>query len=86
MERKKRVPLGPGQPSVEVTEIGFRSSGEYWNEYLADDGSVIRLKLVVAEILRIDGQYDDQGNPGYLVRSQQIMNVSAPDELRKEPE
>jgi hypothetical protein len=86
VERKKRVSLAPGQPAVDVTEVGFRSTGEYWNEYLADDGSVIRMKLVVAELLRVDGEYDEQGNPAYVIRSQQVLNVSAPDELRRDPE
>lgn len=82
-ERKKKInipPLGP----TEVVEVGFRSTGEYWNEYLADDGSVIRIKLVVSEIMRVPGQYDEQGDPAYFVKSQQILNVSAPDELRRQ--
>ena len=84
MERKRRIEM-PGQGMVDVTEVGFRASGEHWNEYLADDGSVIRVKLVVTEILRVDDQYDSEGNPGYVVKSANVTNVSAPDELRKEP-
>jgi hypothetical protein len=70
---------------MEVTEVGFRSSGEHWNEYLADDGTVIRIKLVVTEVLRVDGAYDDEGNPGYLVKSTNVTNISAPDDLRRKP-
>ena len=82
MERKKRVQVGP-DTWLDAVELGFRSSGENWNEYLADDGSVIRLKLVVTEVLRVDGQYDEQGNPSYLIKSTNVLAVSAPDDLRK---
>lgn len=82
MERKKKVNLGQGP--VDVTEIGFRTSGEHWNEYLTDDGSVLRVKSVVTEVMRVDGQYDTEGNPAYLIKSTNVLNVSAPEELRRE--
>jgi hypothetical protein len=71
---------------VDALEVGYRPQGEYWNEYLADDGSVIRLKLVVTEILRLENQFDPQGNPVYLVNSSNLMAVSAPDNLRRDPQ
>jgi hypothetical protein len=84
VERKKTVDL-PGLGRVEVTEVGFRTSGEYWNEYLADDGTVIRIKLIVTDVLRLDGQYDQEGNPAYVVKSSNVTSISAPDELRRKP-
>jgi hypothetical protein len=84
VERKKRIDLGNGP--IDVTEVGYRTSGEYWNEYLADDGSVLRIKLVATEVLRLDGQHDEQGNPQYLVKSTNVMNVSATEEMRKGPQ
>ena len=68
---------------VDVTEIPFETRGEHWNEYLVDDGSVIKLKTVTGEILRIDGEYDAEGNPLYLVKSTNIVTVSAPEKLRE---
>jgi len=81
VERKKTVNFGQGP--VQVTEVGFRAGGEYWNEYLADDGTVIRVKVVVTDIMRLDGQYDAEGNPGYVVKSTTVTSVSATDELRR---
>ena len=83
MPGKRRITL-PDGTEVGGTIMTFRSSGEYWNEYLVDDGSVIRIKLVATEILRLDDQYDPQGNPIYLVQSQNVMAVQAPDSLRRE--
>lgn len=75
---------GPDGGMVDGTELGFRSSGEYWNEYLIDDGTVVRLKVVVMDVVRVDGMYDDEGNPQYMIKSSNLMVVSAPTELRRE--
>lgn len=69
---------------MSATEIGYRASGEHWNEYLVDDGTVVRIKLVVTEILRLEGQYDPQGNPLYRMTSTNVMSVSAPENLRRQ--
>lgn len=82
MERKKIVNFGQGPK--EVTEVGFRSGGEHWNEYLLDDGTVVRIKLVATEVWRIDGEYDSLGNPQYVVTSTNVTAVSAPQDKRKE--
>jgi hypothetical protein len=81
LEKKTKI-NGP-QGEVDATEVGYRTSGEFWNEYLMDDGSVVRMKVVVTNILRIDGQYDPQGQPMYVVQSSPVVAVSAPENLRK---
>ena len=84
VERKKRAMLPDGR-TADVTELGFRSAIENWNEYLIDDGTVVRMKLVVTEIVRVDGEYDKDGNPTYLIRSTAVPAISAPDDLRRKP-
>ncbi len=69
---------------MSVTEIGYRASGEHWNEYLVDDGTVVRIKLIVTEILRVEGEYDPQGNPLYMMTSTNVTSVSAPEDLRRQ--
>jgi hypothetical protein len=82
VQRKRKLKLPDGN-EVEGTELSFRSSGENWNEYLIDDGTVVRLKLVVTDVLRVDGNYDPLGNPIYLVQSTNVMSVSAPEDLKR---
>ena len=84
MERKKKIP-GPDGKLVSATEVGFRNSGEHWNEYLLDDGSVISIKLVVTSAFRVDDLFDEEGTPVYVVKSTNVMNVSVPEELRRLP-
>lgn len=76
MERKRRV-RGPDGQETDATEIGFRTHGEHWNEYLLDDGTVIRLKPVVTMITRVKGIVDEKGQPVYIVESTNVMSVSA---------
>jgi hypothetical protein len=83
MARTRKVPL-PGGNEGEAEVISFRASNENWNDYLLDDGTVLRMKLVVTEVLRVTNQYDQQGNPVYMVTSTNVMAIDAPDELKGE--
>lgn len=81
--RQKKVTL-PDGTVVEGRPVPFRGDVEHWNEYLLDDRTVIRMKAVVTEVLRIEGEYDAQGNPSYMVLSTNVTHVSAPEDLKKE--
>jgi hypothetical protein len=76
----------PGGQEIEAEVVGFRSSGEHWNEYLLDDGTVFKIKLVVTEIARVTGQYDAKGDPVYLATHTQVTSVDAPESIRKPPD
>ncbi len=83
MADRKRKLQDPNGNEIEATIMPFQAGGEHWNEYLVDDGTVVRIKLVVSEVLRVDGQYDEKGDPIYFIQSQNVTNVSAPEALRK---
>lgn len=68
---------------VEALELRFKTIHEDWNEYDLDDGSTLRLKTIVSEIVRLQGEYDPENNPMYLVKSAGIIIVKAPDNLKK---
>jgi hypothetical protein len=82
MPRTRRI-QGPDGQEHEAEPIGFRSSGEHFNEYLLDDGSVLRIKLVVTEVLRVKETYDSYGDPLYVARHIAVVAVDAPEELRE---
>jgi hypothetical protein len=79
---KRQIPLPDGRV-VEGTVMPFQVGGEHWNEYLTDDGSVIRVKLVATEMIRLDGEYAPDGQPIYLLSATNVMTVSAPDDLKR---
>ena len=76
MERKRQIP-GPNGNLMNVTEVGYRPSGEYWNEYLLDDGTVARLRLIVTSVYRVDGKVDSKGQPVYMIESKNVVAISA---------
>lgn len=76
------MPL-PDGTEAEAEVVGFRANNENWNDYLLDDGTVLRMKLVVTEVMRVAGQYDQAGNPAYIVNSTNVITVDAPEDLIK---
>jgi hypothetical protein len=82
-EKKVRVQL-PGQSgTVEAVEVPVAESTERWSDVTLGDGATLRIKPVVLSAVRVDGQYDQDGNPVYQVKVNQIVTISAPDHLRK---
>src|SRR6266540_6200896 len=59
--RKKKIRLQPGGPELTGTVMQFQPVVETFNEYLLDDGTVVNMKLVVTEVVRLDDAYDEQG-------------------------
>lgn len=83
---KRKIDL-PGRGPTEVTEVGYRTlSDEFWNEYLLDDGTRVRMKLVVTEVLKLEDEYGPDGSPVYLINSTNVVVTNSPDEIKKAPE
>ena len=70
----------------ERTAVGieFEPEKESFSTYALHDGTTLKLKLVLTEVMRIEGAYSPNGDPIYMIQASQIMSVSAPDSLRKE--
>jgi hypothetical protein len=81
--KKKQIDLG-GRV-VDAIPIAIVSEQEFWNTYSLEDGSVVRVKLVAQEILRVEGMWDGDGNPVYVVRSTNVTAVDGNESLRRKP-
>ncbi len=79
MAKKIKIPSSEGP--LDGTEIGFRAVGEHWNEYLLDDGTILRNKSVLTDIVRVEGKYNEEGQPLYLFKTQNVSSSSVPPEL-----
>lgn len=75
--------LGPDGQEHEAEPIGFRTSGEHFDEYLLDDGVILRIKHVLTEVWKAREAYDSYGNPLYFAVQSPVLVVDAPDELRE---
>ena len=87
MERRvslaNKIKINFGGEEVEALSIDINQTNEYWNQYLLDDGTMIKMKPVATKVLRVDNKYDLEGNPLYIIQSTNITSVNAPDNLKK---
>jgi hypothetical protein len=63
---RTRTIQDPGREEHEAEPIGFRSSGEHFNEY---------------DVWKVKETYDSLQNPVYLVEHLEVTAVDAPDDL-----
>ena len=65
----------------QAIRIGFKIKEEEWNNYNLDDGTSMRMKTVVTDVVRLVSKIRKDGQPIYLVRSTNLVETVAPDNL-----
>ena len=73
-EDRKTVPDQSGN-MITGDLIEVEESIERFSDITLKDGTRIRLKPVVVEVIRADGQWDNEGNPLYVIRATNVMTV-----------
>jgi hypothetical protein len=70
---------------IEGHEVPISESTEKWSELTLEDGTVLRVKAMVMGAIRIEGQWDPEGNPLYALRggAPAVNVVSIPDRLKR---
>jgi hypothetical protein len=70
---------------TDVTEVDIiEKVTEKMAEYRLEDGSVLRFMALPTSILRLEGQFNEDGTPIYLVMSAPVTRVvSSPQELMR---
>jgi hypothetical protein len=79
----KRVELKLGDKTIEGTLVDFETVREEYNSYKLSDGSTIRMKTVVTNIIRTE-EFTPTGEPVYIVNSQNVLVADVPDQLKKQ--
>ena len=79
----EKVTINMGGRQVQATPVDVNQSGERWNEYFLEDGTVLKMKLVLKKVFKVDGEFDEEGNPVYVMQSTNVTSVSAPGNLKK---
>ena len=72
---KKRL-TSPSGETVEGTFVDVIESTERFTDIKLEDGTILKAKASVAEVARVDGHWDDDGNPLYFVKSQTVITVA----------
>jgi len=81
MERIVKVPYQG--LTVDGIEVDFKALREEWNEYEASDGSTVRLKVIVTNIVRLKDKFDSVDNPIYVVKSSNVLSTSVSEKSKK---
>lgn len=69
---------------LEGEEVDFENEKEVWNIYKLVDGSTLKVKLVLVNVVRSKDNYDSLGNPLYGITSQNIVKViDVPKKLKR---
>jgi hypothetical protein len=80
----KKVQVTYNGRTVSGTEVAVDETTERWSEVKLMDGSRLRLKSAVMSAVRIDGEFDGDGNPVYMINAAPVLGViEIPDNLKK---
>ena len=73
-----------GRPTEGVV-VDIDESTERFSELKLSDGTILKIKMSAIEVVRINDQWDRDGNPVYHVKSHNLVAVSkVPDELKRQ--
>ena len=68
---------------MEVADVPIAEMRETFNEYSLEDGSILRVRNVATSILRLEGQFNPDGTPIYLILTTPAVTVTT-SKLRSE--
>jgi hypothetical protein len=58
---------------VEGESVDFLTRKEDFNEYQLTDGKILKIKMVVTRIIRLNEERTPDGKPIYLIQSQNVV-------------
>ena len=67
----------------EAQQVDFVAEKEDWTIYKLSDGTVLKIKVVLVNIVRTSEHDPMTGNPIYAISTQLIVNSSSPQHLKK---
>ena len=73
-----KMKLNLGGKTVEGERMEFKPIDENWNRYRLEDGTVVKLRLIVSEIFRLSGADPLTGIPQFLAKSSNVIAVEPP--------
>ncbi len=69
----------------DAVEIDFSEEKEFWNEYILEDGTTLKVKLVLRGVKRLS-RYEPDGTPVYVINSMNVVRaVNVPTEIKAKP-
>lgn len=79
----RTVPVTHEGKQYDGIPVDVSSTNENFNQYLLEDGTVLRTRAILVSVTRVPDVYDNQDNPLYIVRQQNLVIAESPESLRK---
>lgn len=73
-----------GGQEIPGEEVEFEVEHEGFNVYILHDGTRLKFKAVVGQIVRLDA-YKPDGEPVYMINATNIAVAAVPDSLKRKP-
>jgi hypothetical protein len=64
---------------VDADSMEYTPIGEPWSSYRLTDGTIIKIKLVISDVFKLQTVDSLTGLPQYLIRSSNVVSVDPPD-------
>ena len=75
----------PRDALQDAKEIDFSEEKEFWNEYQLEDGTTLKVKLVLRGVKRLN-RHEPDGTPVYVINSMNVVRaVNVPNEIKAKP-
>lgn len=75
----------PKAPARTTRHLAVKAATEPWSEYQLEDGTVVRVRLVLHSFRRVVGAFAPNGDPEYEWAMQPSIELVVPDSLRDIP-
>lgn len=83
-ERRTKVMIQATGQEADGFDVPIEESSEKWSEFKLEDGTIFRIKATLINAVRLEGQFDPQGNPSYVMNiTPVIAPIEIPERLRK---
>jgi hypothetical protein len=80
--QKRQVDFNGKKVEGEVVE--FEPVPESWTQYKLADGTTLKIKTSLLEVIRLVNEFHAQtGDPVYVFTAQQITSLNSPESLKK---
>lgn len=79
----KRIKLQFQGRDVEGEKVFVESMREDWNEYILTDQTVLRVRIILHDVVRLIGEYTSEGDPIYQVKTTNILSSDVPESLKR---
>lgn len=71
---------------TEIEKVRYQpdheNGGEQWSQYVLEDGTILRVRIVVSSVYRTKGQFAANGDPVYQVNMSHILAIEVPEKLK----